>query len=54
MNREPYVVAELHADSVDEIRLVEKKLSERCGKPITLIAYRAEDADADDALSRNL
>jgi|GEM_PF-2867103 len=46
MNREPYVIAELQSDAVDEIRMTEKKLSEQCGEPITLIAYRPGDSDA--------
>jgi len=47
MNREPYVIADLQSDAVDEIRMAEKKLSERCGEPITLIAYRPDDSDTD-------
>lgn len=47
MNREPYVIADLRSDAVEEIRLAEQKLSERCGEPITLIAYSPGDSDAD-------
>jgi len=48
MNREPYVIADLNSDAVEEIRSAEKKLTERNGAPITLIAYRSDDSGRDD------
>lgn len=42
MSRENYTFADLQPDVVEEVRLTERKLSEKCGEPITLIAYRSD------------
>ncbi|MEK0316211.1 hypothetical protein [Cohnella sp. 56] len=43
-----YTIARLKDDQVDEVKQLERQLSDRSGHPVTLIAYeQAEDADAD-------
>ncbi|WP_164472820.1 hypothetical protein [Cohnella candidum] len=44
MSRDEYEFANLQPDVVEEIKVTERRLSERTGLPITLIAYRS-DAD---------
>ena len=51
MSREDYLFADLQPDVVEELRKTEQRLSEKCGEPITLIAYRSDaqpDSDAEN------
>ncbi len=53
MSREDYTFADLQPDIVEEVRLTEQKLSEKCGEPITLIAYRSNAQPDSDAESQS-
>jgi hypothetical protein len=48
MNRDDYEFADLQPDVVDEIKVTERRLSERSGQPITLIAYRSDAEQTND------
>ncbi|WP_219642261.1 hypothetical protein [Cohnella sp. CFH 77786] len=49
MTRDDYKFADLQPDLVDEIKIAERKLSERSGQPITLIAYRSDAEQPNDS-----
>ncbi|WP_169306681.1 hypothetical protein [Cohnella pontilimi] len=48
MSEKEYRYADLKPEVVEEIRLTEKRISEKTGQPITLIAYRSDAAAEED------
>jgi hypothetical protein len=42
VSEKEYRFADLKPEVVDEIRLTEERISEKTGRPITLIAYRSD------------
>jgi hypothetical protein len=45
MNESEYAIAQLDEDQVHELQLLEKKLSEKTGHPVTLIAYQEDQSN---------
>jgi len=45
MHDDHYAIAELDPEDVNEIKRFEQQLSEKCGQPITLIAYSEDQSN---------
>ncbi|MFC4303379.1 hypothetical protein [Cohnella boryungensis] len=47
METQDYAIAALEPEQLDELRTMERRLSERAGHPISLVAYEAAPGSTD-------